>query len=219
MFSAAILFVRTFFTGAFKFFATPLGRKVLIAAAIAVALWFVYSWIHEDGETEGYAKGVASQKALLEAKDVEIKRLAGIINTKREADKTKGDNLTAGANAEVITSQEKQAISQSDRNKIIADYKRNNPTTSAPVGPPLPGSAPTRCFLRPATLTAINALLETQIGYEKNNDVAPETFPDAKPSTPPQPDSPDKPPSASVGDVQEPVVTTNPAEVNDEPTT
>lgn len=144
------------FTAIKLFFGTPLGKDLLIGFAVVLLLAAVYTAGHhrgyDDGHSDGYTEGVKSQKPVVDELKNKVAALTKVINDDREATAAKVKALEHDLSEATIELTAKQAEGKAKRDDIVHRYE-----TSIP---PVQQNA---CGLSVETVTAINALLDTQI--------------------------------------------------------
>jgi len=123
-------------------------KYVLPLILIVVAVFSVLTWVRNAGETQGYAKGVASQKDTID-------KLTNTINTARQAIANKTQAVEASTSNAVIAATSQQAAVTQVRTQIVNHYIHDNPTVV------------TDCGIHKSTVDTINQMLATQPWYTK----------------------------------------------------
>jgi hypothetical protein len=122
-------------------------KDAIIVLLLVAGITGVYEWGNSRGHTAGYTEGVASQKSTIDG-------LTLTLNTERAAEANKAAQVQNSASNETIADQTANANSQVVRTQIVDHYH----TVEVPVA----GA----CAVDTATITAINALLDTQAVYD-----------------------------------------------------
>ena len=136
------------------FFATKLGRSLLIGGALAVAGGLAY-WAgsnhgYSSGNTEGFKSGYDSRNAEVADLDAKVTVLTSTINTERKAVADKIDKVQAEAAADAIKTQKELGLQIRTRDAIITSYKNTVPVEKQ-----------NECGISIETVKAINALINS----------------------------------------------------------
>lgn len=136
------------------FFATKLGRSLLVSGGLAIAGGLAY-WAgsnhgYASGNTAGFKSGYDSRNKEVADLDGKVTALTSTINAERKAVSEKIDKVQAEAAADAIKTQKELGLQIRTRDAIITSYKNTVPVEKQ-----------NECGISIETVKAINALINS----------------------------------------------------------
>lgn len=136
------------------FFATKLGRTLLIGGSLAVAgglaYWSGSNHGYASGNSAGFKAGYASRNTEVADLESKVTVLTTTINDERKAVAKKIDEVQAAATADALKTQKELSQQIRNRDAIITNYKSTVPLEKQ-----------NECAVSLETVKAINALINS----------------------------------------------------------